>query len=123
MDWVLERTNGRGADVTIEATGAPDAAVQAMRFTRDAGRVVIVGQYTDHGETSFNPHLDLNKKHLDVRGCWGSEFSHFYRATQIAAQRGEAWTQMKLISYGLNEANEALADVKAGRVLKALIRP
>lgn len=82
-DWVLERTNGRGADVTIEATGAPDAVVQAMRFTRDAGRVVVVGQYTDHGEASFNPHLDLNKKHLDVRGCWGSDFSHFYRAVQI----------------------------------------
>src|ERR1051326_1254797 len=97
--------------------------VQAMRFTRDAGTGGVVGQYTDNGETSFNPHLDLNKKHLDVRGCWGSDFSHFYRATQIAAQRGEAWTQMKLISYGLNEANEALADVKEGRVLKALIRP
>ena len=54
--------------------------MQAMRFTRDAGTVVVVGQYTDHGVTSFNPHLDLNKKHLDVRGCWGSEFSHFYRS-------------------------------------------
>lgn len=123
LAWVLENTGGRGADVTIEATGAPDAVVQAMRFTRDAGTVVVVGQYTDHGEVSFNPHLDLNKKHLDVRGCWGSEFSHFYRATQLAAQRSEMWTRMKLISYGLNEANEALADVANGRVLKALIRP
>src|SRR5687768_17508312 len=83
LEWVLERTNGRGVDVTIEATGAPIAVVQAMRCTRDAGRVVIVGQYTDHGETSFNPHLDLNRKHLDVRGCWGSDFSHFYRGAQI----------------------------------------
>jgi threonine dehydrogenase-like Zn-dependent dehydrogenase len=123
LDWVLENTSGRGADVTIEATGAPEAVVQAMRFTRDAGTVVIVGQYTDHGLTSFNPHLDLNKKHLDVRGCWGSEFSHFYRATQLAAQRSEAWMRMKLISYGLEQANEALADVATGRVLKALIRP
>jgi L-iditol 2-dehydrogenase len=123
LNWVLEQTAGRGADVTIEATGAPDAVVQAMSFTRDAGTVVVVGQYTDHGSTSFNPHLDLNKKHLDVRGCWGSEFSHFYRAAQLAAQRSEAWTRMSLISYGLERANEALADVSEGRVLKALIRP
>jgi L-iditol 2-dehydrogenase len=123
LEWVLEQTGGRGADVTIEATGAPEAVVQAMQFTRDAGTVVVVGQYTDHGLTSFNPHLDLNKKHLDVRGCWGSEFSHFYRAAQLAARRGEAWTRMKLISYGLDKANEALADVADGRVLKALIRP
>lgn len=123
LDWVLEETSGRGADVTIEATGVPDAVVQAMRFTRDAGTVVVVGQYTDHGPASFNPHLDLNKKHLDVRGCWGSEFSHFYRSAQLVAHRPDVWSRMKLDAYGLNEANEALSAVKEGRVLKALIKP
>ena len=123
LDWVLNNTAGRGADIVIEATGAPEAVVQAMRFTRDAGTVVVVGQYTDHGVTSFNPHLDLNKKHLDVRGCWGSEFSHFYRAAQLVSQRSALWSGMKLDSYGLNDANQALSDVREGRVLKALIKP
>ena len=123
LNWILENTARRGADVTIEATGAPEAVVQAMRFTRDAGTVVVVGQYTDHGETSFNPHLDLNKKHLDVRGCWGSEFSHFYRAAQIVSHRPTTWSEMQLNSYSLSEANEALNDVATGRVLKALIKP
>jgi threonine dehydrogenase-like Zn-dependent dehydrogenase len=123
--WVLEQTEGRGADVTIEATGAPVAVVQAMRYTRDAGRVLIVGQYTDHGEVSFNPHLELNKKHLTVRGCWGSDFSHFYRGVQIMADpaRSAAWSLLKLDRYRLGEANEALADVAAGKVTKALIAP
>src|SRR2546428_2440219 len=131
LEWILERTNGRGTDVCIEATGAPDAVVQAMRYTRDAGRVVIVGQYTDHGPVSsaaaFNPHLDLNKKHLDVRGCWGSDFSHFYRGVQIISDpdRSAPWAKLKtkLSRYDLNSANEALADVAEGRVLKALIDP
>jgi L-iditol 2-dehydrogenase len=127
MDWILERTNGRGADLTIEAAGAPDAVAQAMRFTRDAGRVVIVGQYTDHGPTAFNPHLDLNKKHLDVRGCWGSDFSHFYRSVQLTSDpvRSAPWVALKskLSRYKLAQANEALADVSEGRVVKALIRP
>jgi len=130
-DWVMERTNGRGADVTIEATGAPDAVVDAMRFTRDAGRVVVVGQYTDHGpistEASFNPHLDLNRKHLEVRGCWGSDFSHFYRGVQIVSEpnRSKQWAMLKtkLSRYRLDEANQALAHVKEGRVMKALIDP
>jgi threonine dehydrogenase-like Zn-dependent dehydrogenase len=131
LKWVLERTNGRGADVTIEATGAPDAVIQAMRFTREAGRVVVVGQYTDHGPVSeqaaFNPHLDLNKKHLDVRGCWGSDFSHFYRGVQIISDpaRSAPWVELKkrLTRYALSKANEALANVKDGRVMKALIVP
>jgi threonine dehydrogenase-like Zn-dependent dehydrogenase len=129
VSWVLKQTQGRGADVTIEATGAPEAVVQAMRYTRDAGRVVIVGQYTDHGpvppETAFNPHLDLNKKQLDVRGCWGSDFSHFFRSVQIISDplRSAPWEAMQLSGYNLSQANEALADVAAGRVIKALIEP
>ena len=125
LKWILDLTGGRGADVTIEATGAPEAVAQAMRFTRDAGRVVVVGQYTDHGSVSFNPHLDLNKKHLDVRGCWGSDFSHFYRAAQIICDetRSKLWEGMSLKTYGLSQANEALEDVSNGKLLKALIDP
>lgn len=125
QEWVRAQTGGRGADVTIEAAGAPAAVVEAMRYTRDAGRVIIVGQYTDHGEVSFNPHLDLNRKHLDLRGCWGSDFSHFYRGVQIMADpvRSQPWSQIKLSRYSLRHANQALDDVAAGHVVKALIVP
>jgi L-iditol 2-dehydrogenase len=123
--WARERTGGRGADVTIEATGAPQAVVDAMRATRDAGRVVVVGQYTDHGDVPFNPHLDVNRKQLDVLGCWGSDFSHFHRAVRIAAdaERASPWRRLELRRYGLSDANDAIDDVAAGRVIKALIDP
>lgn len=125
LAWVLEQTGGRGADVTIEATGAPAAVAQAMRYTRDAGRVVVVGQYTDHGETPFNPHLDLNKKHLDLRACWGSDYSHFHRGTQIISDptRSLPWTRLALQRFSLHHANQALHAVSTGSVIKALIDP
>lgn len=125
LAWVHEQTEGRGADITIEAAGAPNAAVEAQRFTRDAGRVVIVGQYTDHGDVPWNPHLDLNKKHLDVRGCWGSDFSHFYRGVRYLAdaERGAAWDRVPLQRFGLDQCNEALAAVQSGEVVKALVEP
>jgi len=123
--WILDHTSGRGADVTIEATGAPISVIQAMRYTRDAGKVVVVGQYTDHGEVPLNPHTDLNRKHLDVRGCWGSDFSHFYRGVQIMSDsdRSKPWTSLKLDRYGLRQANEALKSVATGVAIKALIDP
>jgi L-iditol 2-dehydrogenase len=123
--WVRERTGGRGADVVIEATGVPDAVVQAMRCARDAGRVVVVGQYTDHGEVAFNPHLDLNQKHLDVRGCWGSDYSHFHRAVQVAghARLGAPWRTLPAREFALADAGAALAAVASGEVVKALVRP
>lgn len=123
--WVLEHTAGRGADVTIECTGAPVAVTQAMRMTRDAGRVVVVGQYTDHGEVAFNPHLDLNKKHLDVRGCWGSDYSHFHRAVEMLRvdRAAKLWSHIPIERYPLADVNDALAAVEEAKVVKALIVP
>ncbi|HLG42178.1 MAG TPA: zinc-binding dehydrogenase, partial [Planctomycetota bacterium] len=118
---VQELTGGRGADVTIEATGVPSAVREGMQMTRDAGRLVVVGQYTDGGETAFSPHQDLNRKHLEIRGCWGSDYSHFERAVRVLARHGDRFRWEAMISrrYGLHELNDALVHVERGEVVKA----
>lgn len=123
--WVRQWNGGRGVDVSIEATGARQAVVQAMRWTRDAGRVVVVGQYTDSGSVEFNPHLDLNKKHLEVRGCWGSDFSHFYRGVELLedAEIAKLFGRIPLQRFPLEKAQEALDRVRQGEVVKALVVP
>ena len=122
---VQDLTGGRGADVTLEAAGEPAAVSQAMALTRDAGTVVIAGQYTDAGEVSINPHTLLNKKHLNLRGCWGTDFSHLYRAIRVMAkhQGRFPWTEMISREYSLEEAEDALRDVQSLSVTKALIIP
>ena len=119
------RTGSRGADVVLEATGAPDAVVTAMRCARDAGRVVVVGQYTDRGDAEFNPHRDLNGKHLDVLGCWGSDYSHFHRAVQVAgnARLFARWLALPVAEFALADVGRALHAVATGAVVKALVRP
>lgn len=122
---IHELTDGHGADITLEATGNPQAIPEGMRLTRDAGRYVVVGQYTDAGDVSFNPHHDLNRKHLDVRATWGIDFSHMYKALHALARFRSVFPWASVISryYELNQANEALADVAAGRVVKAVLCP
>lgn len=121
---VQSRTGGRGADVVIEATGNPDAIPEGMTLARDGGTYVVVGQYTDCGSAEINPHTMINRKHLDVRGCWGSDFSHFYGAIQTM-NRHQArfpWQRLAQWQYPLHRAEEALADVEARRVPKAVLR-
>lgn len=122
---VKARTGGRGADVTIEATGVPAAVREGLQMTRDGGRYVVVGQYTDAGEVALNPHLDLNRKQVELRGCWGSDFSHFHRAVGLLARFGDSvgWEKMISRTFGLGEMNEALEAVAAGRVVKAVVDP
>lgn len=122
---VRELTGGRGADVVIEAAGVPDAVGQAMDLARDGGRVVICGQYTDGGDVSINPHRQVNRKHLEVFGCWGSDFSHLYRAVRTAARHAATvpWREMIGARYGLDDANKALDAVAQRTVTKAVIVP
>jgi (R,R)-butanediol dehydrogenase / meso-butanediol dehydrogenase / diacetyl reductase len=43
QDAILEHTNGEGADVVIESSGAPHAPADALAAARRGGRVLIVG--------------------------------------------------------------------------------
>lgn len=58
-------------------------------MARDGGRYVIVGQYTDNGPIELNPHSDINKRHLEIRGCWGIDFSHFYWSVRLLVKYGD----------------------------------
>ena len=118
-------TAGRGADVVIEATGFPAAVKEGMAMARDAGTYVVVGQYTNNGDITMNPHLDINKKHLTIKGTWGIDLSHFYRSIQIMAKHHNRFAWENFISghYGLHEVNQAIADVEHHRVMKAVIDP
>ncbi|MBI5512953.1 MAG: zinc-binding dehydrogenase [Deltaproteobacteria bacterium] len=125
LERVWSRTRGRGADVVIEAAGAPEAVSQALDLVRDGGRVVVCGHYTDNGPASIHPHWQLNRKHVELRGCWGSDFSHFYRAVHLVARHQQrfAWRELASRRFTLDQANEALAAVERRELVKALIVP
>ena len=125
VEWSGGRTEGRGPDVVIEAAGRPEAVVEAFEIVREGGTVVVAGQYTDAGDAVFNPHHHLNRKQLDVRGCFGFEFRHFYRATRSLTTIAKRFPWRDLITreYSLHEAAQALEDVATLKVIKALIRP
>ena len=123
--WVRERTGGRGADVVIEASGNPKAVPEGLEMLRDGGRYVVVGQYTDSGDATLNPHRQINRKHATVLGCWGYEFSHLHRSlTMMARHNGRfRWRELVTREYPLEKAGEALADMEKLAVVKAFIRP
>jgi L-iditol 2-dehydrogenase len=123
--WVLERTRGRGADVVIEASGNPAAVPQGLEMVRAAGRYVVVGQYTDAGDVTLNPHRHLNRRHVTLLGCWGYEYTHLHRAVLLMARHNERYRWRELITreYALADAGQALEDMEKLRVVKALIRP
>jgi L-iditol 2-dehydrogenase len=111
--------------VVIEATGNPAAVPEGLRLLRDGGTYVVAGHYTDVGSTTLNFHTDVNRKHVQIRGQWGTEFSHVARALALFARHRDRLPFADVIGarYGLHDAGRALADVEALRVTKAVIAP
>lgn len=122
---VKRATGGRGADVVIECAGAASAVPEGFRLLRDGGTYVIAGHYTDVGPVGINPHFDINRKHADVRGRWGLDFGHLYRALLLLARHRDRMPFARVIGgrYTLERAGEALRDVESLAVTKAVIEP
>ncbi len=125
LDAVRQATGGLGADIAIEAAGSARAVEEGLNLVRDGGRYVIAGHYTDAGPSSINVHQQINRKHLEVRGCWGSEVGHFVRALRVLERHHAAipWRAIGARTYTLAEVNQALADAEAMRLPKALVKP
>ena len=125
FEIVRRQTGGLGVDVAIEAAGSARAVEEALNLIRDGGRYVIAGHYTDAGPSSINAHTQINRKHLEIRGCWGSEVGHFVRALRLLERHHATvpWRSIGIHTYALADLNQALADAEAMRVVKALVAP
>ena len=95
-------------------------------MVRDAGRVVVAGQYTDNGPVEVDPHAQINRKHVELRGSWGSDFSHFLRVDRLMSRTPRAVSLARVMitrTYCLDDAEKALDAVRAREVVKAAIAP
>jgi len=124
-EQIRQLTADLGVDVAIEAAGSARAVEEALDLIRDGGRYVIAGHYTDAGPSAINVHEQINRKHLEIRGCWGSEVGHFVRALRVldGHHRTIPWRRIGARTYRLEAINDALADAEAMRIPKALVQP
>ena len=114
-----------GADVVVEAAGSARAFEEGVRLARNGGAYVIAGHYTNVGDSTINAHEHINRKHLDIRGCWGSEVGHFLRALRALERYGTEvpWRRIGAATYGLSETQRRARGSRSVQVPKALVDP
>jgi threonine dehydrogenase-like Zn-dependent dehydrogenase len=121
LDAIAARTGGRGADLVIECTGVPDAVEQGTRMVRRGGSYLVVGQYTDSGNTWFNPHQIVYRQ-LQVIGSWAFTGAHLNEYIRMLPMLAGRFDLARLVTtFRLESFPDALRQVAEGTVMKAVL--
>jgi S-(hydroxymethyl)glutathione dehydrogenase/alcohol dehydrogenase len=123
VEEIRQITRGQGVDYAVEATGNARVIEQAFESVRSGGGLCVFASHPDSGERiRLDPHALISGK--QIRGSWGGRsapdsdlprFAELYRAGRLPL---EALVTRR---YPLEEINEALDDLEAGRVARPLI--
>lgn len=120
---IRNMTKGRGVDGAIESAGKKETMELAFRSVRENGGVCVIAGNLAHGETISIDPFDLIKGRRIV-GTWGGETMpdrDIPRYVEWIRKRELDMDALDVQIYPLQDINRSLADLAAGRIMRALI--
>lgn len=74
---ILEETQGKGVDISVEAAGANMALEQAFKVTRKLGKVILVGRPRADVAISKEAMEGVLRKQLRIYGAWSFSSKYY----------------------------------------------
>ncbi len=103
---VKELTDGKGANVVIEATGSPKAIPTALKLACTRGRVILLG--STRGENTVNFYRDVHKRGLHIIGAHNSIRPRYESSYGFWTARDDSKLVLRLIEKGLLRVKELI---------------
>ena len=116
---ILSICNDKGADSVVDFVNAPPTAKLALSILRKRGNLVLVGLFGGSIELSL---VTIPLKSILIQGAYTGNYADMVELLDLA-RKG---TISPVISkrYGLDDANTALEDLKARKIIgRAVINP
>lgn len=110
-------TEGRGADVCLEAAGRPETLKQCFAAVRTGGTVLINGEQPG---VELSPSEDFIRRDITATGSW---FYQFWEVPEMLALYRKGLPVASLIThhYPFSEAEAAFREFSAARTGKVLL--
>ena len=123
-DEIYSRVGPLGPNVVVEAAGALQAFPEGVDLTGNHGRYIVLGLWGAIGTQAISPR-DTTLKNLTIAGATFPKPKHYHGAMHLAARVQDQYPLAALIShrFSIEQATEALAAVKSGEAIKAVIDP
>ena len=118
---ILNLTHGRGPDLVVEGSGVAPAFGEGLEMIRRGGRYLVIGQTSDV-MTSIAPGK-ITFKNLDIIGNMSGTIQHYYKALRFIKNKRTKYNFADVVThkYSLEQANDALAAMEAGKEIKPVI--
>ncbi len=120
VEAVKALTGGHGPDVVIQCVGSAAVDEQAIAMGGPGGRVVLIGSSLDFFRARA---VDIFWRELSVLGSRGFVPDDIRDAIDLYLDGTLAVDHLVERVRPLSEANEALDDLKAGRVFRSVVTP
>ncbi|MFQ6040359.1 MAG: zinc-binding dehydrogenase, partial [Candidatus Poribacteria bacterium] len=120
---IMDLTDGRGADVVIEATGSSEAVAEGVGLTRNGGCYLVVGFGNPEGKVELDCFADISRKNIRLQGVWVSDTKHLLEAVRLVIDNADVFSALAVDKFPLTRATDALEAMRDRKTLKGIIVP
>ena len=119
IDKIISICNGKGADSVIDFVNAPQTVKVGLGVLRKRGNLVLVGLFGGSFELSL---VTVPLKSITIQGAYTGNYNDMVELLELA--RKGVINPVISKRYTLDEANTALEDLKARKIIgRAVINP
>ena len=106
IEEVMDVTEGKGADVVIEATGNPKAIPTALELAGRYGRVILLG--SPRGVSEVNFYSEVHRKGVIIIGAHENTRPRYESTHGWWTQKDDSLLVLKLLSRGLLKVKDLI---------------
>jgi threonine dehydrogenase-like Zn-dependent dehydrogenase len=122
VERVKEFTDGRKADLVIDAAGTPGAEINALNSVRVQGKVLLMGM-NPLSKLEINPNQQILNNETMLIGTLYFTKGEFKEITQLFLRGRDKFRQIISHSFPLEGINEAFHLFMQKRTLRPVIKP
>jgi threonine dehydrogenase-like Zn-dependent dehydrogenase len=122
---VMELTDGFGADLVIECTGAPGVVSEGLDMLRLGGSYIVEGAFVEGPATEISVSRQVVAKNARIIGAAGMPYQAYGRVLKLMAHFRDSipFAQAVTHQFGVESAEEALMRSIAPDSMKVVITP
>lgn len=121
QERIAEITKGKGVEVAIDYTGAPEGRITAIEAARLWGRVVLIG--FGKGFTNIETELHIIEKQLTIVGAWVFSFPELQNLIAFSSERDIDLSNFINKTASILEGASLFSEFDKGSIGKTYITP